>query len=242
MERAPCLRPLRGHPPLRGRGGPLWGGRAPGARPRVEHASLVREDLLARMVRLGAVAAVQPQFVVSDFWTTDRVGPERIRWAYPFRTMLAAGVAVAGSTDCPVERLDPWQAIARAVVRDAQTPGERLSPRQAIEIFTRGGAYAAGDEAQLGTLEPGKRADFLVLDQDPFTADPETLATNPVPNPLAPYITNPLSGLSQSQIPQYRDPTSQFHVPFPQFTSFSGDSPPIANSPFQRPWPHSGCM
>jgi hypothetical protein len=61
-------------------------------------------------------------------------------------------------------------------------------------------------------------------------ADPATLALNPVNNPLAPYITDPLSSLSQAMIPQFRDPTNKFRVPFPQFTSFSGDSPPIANS------------
>jgi hypothetical protein len=62
------------------------------------------------------------------------------------------------------------------------------------------------------------------------TVDVASLATTFDPNPLAPYITNPLSDLSQSSIHQYRDPTAQFHVPFPQFTSFAGDSPPIANS------------
>ncbi len=61
-------------------------------------------------------------------------------------------------------------------------------------------------------------------------ADPQTLDTTFVSNPLAPYITDPLSSISQSTIQQYRDPNAQFHVPFPQFTSFSGDSPPIANS------------
>ncbi len=61
-------------------------------------------------------------------------------------------------------------------------------------------------------------------------ADPSALALNLVNNPLAPYITDPLSSLSQSQILQFKDPTNKFHVPFPQFTSFSGDSPPIANS------------
>jgi hypothetical protein len=62
------------------------------------------------------------------------------------------------------------------------------------------------------------------------TVDVSALATNFVSNPLAPYITDPLSSLSQSTIHPYRDPNNQFHVPFPQFTSFSGDSPPIANS------------
>lgn len=62
------------------------------------------------------------------------------------------------------------------------------------------------------------------------TSDINNLANNQVPNVLAPYITDPLSSLSQSQIAQFRDPTNQFHTPFPQFTSFSGDSPPIANS------------
>ena len=63
-------------------------------------------------------------------------------------------------------------------------------------------------------------------------ADPSTLSTTLVNNPLAPYITDPLSSLSQAMIPQFRDPTNKFHIPFPQFTSFSGDSPPIANSTY----------
>jgi hypothetical protein len=74
-----------------------------------------------------------------------------------------------------VERLDPWQAMARAVARDEHTPAERLTPREAMELFTRGSAYAAGDEERLGTLEPGKHADFLVLDQDPFASDAAAL-------------------------------------------------------------------
>jgi predicted amidohydrolase YtcJ len=148
--------------------------RAP--RPRVEHASLAPPALRARMRRLGAVAAVQPPFVLADIWMAARVGPERLSWAYPFRTLRAEGVPLAGSTDCPVEALDAWAAVAAAVHRGGQNPDESLPLADALALFTRGSAYAAGDEERLGALAPGQCADFLVLGVDPFALPAEALA------------------------------------------------------------------
>jgi predicted amidohydrolase YtcJ len=128
------------------------------------------------MRRLGVVAAVQPPFALADTWMAARVGPERLPWAYPFRTLHAEGVPLAGSTDCPVEALDAWPAVAAAVHRGGQNPAECLSLADALDLFSRGSAYAAGDEARLGTLRPGHRADFLVLDVDPFQLPAEELA------------------------------------------------------------------
>jgi hypothetical protein len=90
--------------------------------------------------------------------------------------MRAEGVVLAGSTDCPVEALDAWPAVAAAVHRGGQNPKECLSLVDAIDLFTRGSAYAAGDEERLGTLMPGHHADFLVLDVDPFALPVEELA------------------------------------------------------------------
>jgi predicted amidohydrolase YtcJ len=141
-----------------------------------EHASLAPPALRARMRQLGVVAAVQPPFVLADTWMAARIGAERLPWAYPFRTMRAEGVPLAGSTDCPVEALDAWPAVAAAVHRGGQNPEECLSLVDAIDLFTRGSAYAAGDEERLGTLRPGHHADFLVLDVDPFALPVEELA------------------------------------------------------------------
>jgi len=144
--------------------------RNPQPRPRVEHASLCPPDLMQRMRALGVVAAVQPQFIVSDFWTPERLGLERDRWAYPFRTMLDQGIVVAGSTDCPVEALDALQAWQRAIDRDGRRPEENLSAEEALRLFTEGSAAAAGEESEAGRLQRGMRADFVTLQEE---CDPE---------------------------------------------------------------------
>lgn len=140
-------------------------------RHRIEHASLLPPDLLGRMAERGVVAVVQPQFVCSDTWTPERVGPERARWAYPFRSMLEAGVPLALSSDCPVERLDAFACLAAAVGRAAWSPGETLTVEQALRAYCLGGAYAGHAEERLGSLEVGKRADFVLLSDDPTRRD-----------------------------------------------------------------------
>lgn len=146
----------------------------PGARHRVEHASVLPPHLVDRLATLGVTTVVQPQFTVSDFWTGARLGVERAGWAYPFRTLLRKGVPVAGSTDCPVETLDPFQAIARAVARTVRA--ERLRVPEAVALFTRGAAYAGFGEEEHGALFPGYQADLLVVPEDPRELRPRRLA------------------------------------------------------------------
>jgi hypothetical protein len=107
-----------------------------------------------------------------------------------------------------------------------ELPGKIIA--QADYVGKKGTHLYLGGFRELNFLGPNYEAARLAGDP---AADPGMLATtNDASNPLAPYITDPLSSLSQSQIPIYLDPTNKFHVPFPQFTSFAGDSPPIANS------------
>jgi len=134
-------------------------------RHRIEHASILRRDLLERMAQLRIVAAVQPQFVITDFWTIERVGPERIRYAYPFRSMLRKDIPLAFSSDCPVERLDPFETLARAMLRDEHTPQERLSLEEGLRAYTVGAAYADFEENRKGFLRPGMLADLIILPQ-----------------------------------------------------------------------------
>jgi predicted amidohydrolase YtcJ len=136
-------------------------------RHRIEHASLLPPDLLERMAAKKILAVVQPQFVTSDTWTGERVGAGRARWAYPFQSMLAAGVPLALSSDCPVERLDSRACLAAAVGRAAWSPEEMLTPLEALTAYCHGSAYALHREDTLGTLAPGKYADLVVLDRDP---------------------------------------------------------------------------
>jgi predicted amidohydrolase YtcJ len=138
-------------------------------RHRVEHASVAPPDCVERMARRGIVATLQPQFVTSDTWTADRLGPRRSAWAYPFRSMLRAGVPVTLSSDCPVERLDAFAAIAAAVGRHAWSPEETLTAEEAIRAYCLGSAYAGFAEQRVGSLEPGKLADFVILSADPTT-------------------------------------------------------------------------
>lgn len=151
------------------------------APPRIEHASIAPPELRKRMRQLGVVAAVQPPFVLSDTWLEERLGPERLAWAYPFRGMRAEGITLAGSTDCPVEAVDAWPAVAAAVHRGGQNPAEALSLSEALDLFTAGSAAAAGKERPgesilPGYLLPGQPADFLVLEEDPFTLPTEALS------------------------------------------------------------------
>ncbi len=135
-------------------------------RHRIEHASLLPPDLLRRMADRQIVAVVQPQFVPSDAWTPDRVGPQRAMWAYPFRSMLRAGIPLALSSDCPVERLDGFACLAAAMGRAPWSPEETLTPEEALRAYCLGGAYAAHAEDRVGSLETGKLADFVVLSDD----------------------------------------------------------------------------
>ena len=137
-------------------------------RHRIEHASILSEEVAERMARLKILAAVQPQFIITDFWTISRVGPERCRWAYPFRTLMKAGVPLSFGSDCPVERLDAFELICRAVTRDEHSPDECLSVEDAIRLYALGGAHAAFEEGNRGSIQPGKLADIVVLDRDIF--------------------------------------------------------------------------
>ena len=146
-------------------------------RHRVEHASLCPPDQLKRLADRGIVVTLQPQFVTSDTWTGGRLGPARSRWAYPFRDLLDAGVPVALSSDCPVERLDSAACLSSAVGRAAWSPEGGLTAGEAVRVYTLGGAHAAGCETWAGSIAPGKVADLAVLSADPTGLDAAGLAS-----------------------------------------------------------------
>ncbi len=144
-------------------------------RHRIEHASQMAADLIEKMRRLKVVACVQPQFVVTDFWTHERVGPERYQWSYPFKTMLDAGIVIAMGSDCPVERLSPVELLDRAVNREPRSLQERLTVEETLHAYTWGSAFAGFFEDRVGSIEPGKCADFTVLLDDVFALPPSQL-------------------------------------------------------------------
>ena len=143
-------------------------------RHRLEHASVLDPGLIEAMARLGVVASVQPRFVVSDFWVEERLGASRARWAYPFRSMLRAGVVLAAGSDAPIEPIDPFEGIAGAV-GEAQREEERIGFWDAVRAYTLGAAYASFQEGFYGSLGPGKAADFTVLSCGPDELGPDAV-------------------------------------------------------------------
>jgi predicted amidohydrolase YtcJ len=148
---------------------------AGGPRMRVEHVQVVHPDDFARFAKLGVVASMQPTHATSDMpWAERRVGPVRIRGAYAWRTLLDHHAALAFGSDFPVEEVAPSAGVWAAVTRtDAlgQPPGgwypeQRLDVFEAIDAFTRGAAYAVGEEATSGSATPGAVADLTVWNVD----------------------------------------------------------------------------
>lgn len=161
-------------------------------RPRIEHAQVIRAADLPRFRALGVVASIQPSHCISDMrWAEKRIGPVRVHDAYRFRSLLDAGIPVAFGTDWSVEPLDPRIGIYAAVTREFPEggpkggwhPEEKLTIEEALDLYTRGSAYAEFMEGRKGTLEAGKVADLVVLGADPLAAaksDPRSILTAPV--------------------------------------------------------------
>ena len=159
-------------------------GGGPG-RHRIEHAQVVvTPDDIERFAPLGVIASMQPTHATSDMpWAEDRVGPDRIRGAYAWRTFLDSGARLALGSDFPVERVSPLLGFYAAVTRqDADGaleagwyPEQRLTRAEALRGFTLDAAYAAFMEDAVGSLEPGKRADFVVLSRDIMTVPDEEI-------------------------------------------------------------------
>ncbi|MGC8998401.1 MAG: amidohydrolase [Candidatus Bathyarchaeia archaeon] len=143
-------------------------------RHRIEHCSVLNPGLIRRMKRLGLIASVQPHFIVSDFWVVDRVGSERARWVYPFKTLFKSGVVVASGSDCPVEPISPILGVWAAVARKSFVE-ESLTVEDALKAYTLNADYASFSEKVAGTIEPGKWADLTVLSEDIFRVPPDRI-------------------------------------------------------------------
>jgi len=161
------------------------GGEHPAAhRFRVEHAQHMRPEDFARFGKLGIVASMQPYHAIDDGrWAEKRIGRERARSSYAWKSMLDAGAVLASGSDWPVAPLDPLSGIYAAVTRatlDGKNPGgwfpeQRLTVGEALRAYTLGAAYAAFQEKDKGTIAPGKLADVVVLSDDLFRIPPERI-------------------------------------------------------------------
>lgn len=146
----------------------------------IVHCQITDETLLNKYRDLNAIAHVQPIFLHYDLhMVEDRIGKERAKKTYAFKTMLNEGVHIGLGTDCPVELLDAMPNIYCAVTRkdlkgypeDGWLPGEKLTVEEAVYNYTMGGAYASFEEDIKGSITEGKLADMVVLDRNIFEID-----------------------------------------------------------------------
>tara|TARA_R110001599_G_scaffold9003_2_gene44631 strand:- start:9985 stop:11658 length:1674 start_codon:yes stop_codon:yes gene_type:complete len=151
---------------------------------RVEHAQIVDPVDIGRFAATGTIASMQPVHQTSDRLMAEaRLGTDRLVGAYAWQSLLASGAKLAFGTDVPVESPNPFAGLAAAMTREDAAgepfggwmPKEKLNREQAWNAYTNGAAYAAFAEDRLGSLEPGKRADFLIIDQDILLATPEQI-------------------------------------------------------------------
>ncbi len=145
-----------------------------GLRPRIEHAQCLAPEDVARFAELGVAASVQFSHAPSDEELARRYWADRLGRTYSFRSLLDAGALLANGSDAPVEELEPWAGVVAAVLghwRDDQ----RLTLEQALHAVCVAPARLSHEERIRGTLVPGRYADLVVLDRDPFACEPEEL-------------------------------------------------------------------
>jgi len=148
-----------------------------GPRHRVTQASLLDDGSAERFAELGLTAVVQPPALRSQApWLWRRLGPERSTRAYPFRTLLDAGVVLAGSSNAPVEDTDVLAGIAAAVTRCGFEPDEAVSAAEAVAMYTHDGAVAQEREHVTGRIAEGLHADLVVLSDDPTAVPADAIA------------------------------------------------------------------
>jgi predicted amidohydrolase YtcJ len=150
-------------------------------RNRIEHAQVVALSDIPRFKQLNLIASMQPTHATSDMnMAEDRIGTERLKGAYAWRTFLNQGTPIAGGSDFPVESDNPFFGLHAAVTRTDREgrpaggwhPEQALTLIEAFRAFTLDAAYAQHQEQAIGSLEPGKWADFILIDRDLFRIPP----------------------------------------------------------------------
>lgn len=162
-----------------------WPTVALNARDRIEHAQVVDPADIQRFAKLGVIASMQPNHLLTDMnWAEERLGPKRAAYSYAWKAFLDAGVPLAFGTDYPVEPVTPFRGLYAAVTRanEAGTktyyPENKLTRTEALYAYTQGSAYAQFDEKIKGKLAPGYLADYIILDRNLLTIPaPDILKT-----------------------------------------------------------------
>ena len=147
---------------------------------RDEHSQIIDPADIPRFAKLGVIASMQPSHATSDGpWAETRLGAARMAGAYAWRSLLDSGARLAFGSDFPVEFENPMLGLYAAVTRQDREghppggwqPSQRLTPAEALRGFTLDAAYAGFAENEVGSLKPGKRADFVILSDDPLSID-----------------------------------------------------------------------
>jgi predicted amidohydrolase YtcJ len=166
----------------------------PFLRHRIEHLQLLHPDDLDRPAKLNIIASMQPIHATSDMLMADQYWGDRSRYSYAWRSQLDSGAKLVFGSDAPIESPNPFLGLYAATSRrrldgspgeDGWVPEEKISLREAYLAYTRGPAYAAGLEKELGCLLPGYYADLIVISEDPFACSPDEL---PYLSPVATMI------------------------------------------------------
>lgn len=153
-------------------------------RNRIEHAQIVSLDDIPRFKELQMIASMQPVHATSDKnMAGDRLGDERLKGAYAWQKFIKQGTVIASGSDFPVERANVFHGLHAAVTRQSRDnlptggwlAGEKMSIYQAIKSFTLDAAFAAHQEKNMGSLEKGKWADFILIDRDVIKGDPQDI-------------------------------------------------------------------
>ncbi|HEX6534652.1 MAG TPA: amidohydrolase [Gemmatimonadaceae bacterium] len=161
---------------------------------RIEHAQVLNHADIPRFAQLGVIPSMQATHQTSDmYWAEQRLGPARAAGAYAWRALLETGVVIPDGTDFPVEAVNPMRTFHSAVTRQDEHdwppggwhPEEKMTREEALRSMTLWPAYAAFQEHDLGSLTPGKYADFVVLDQDIMRVAPEDILATRV---VATYV------------------------------------------------------
>jgi predicted amidohydrolase YtcJ len=174
------------------------------ARNRIEHAQVVDPADIPRFAKLGVIASMQPNHLLTDMnWAEDRLGPQRAAYSYAWKAFLDAGVPLAFGTDYPVEPVTPFRGLYAAVTRKNEAgtkeyfPANKLTRGQALYAYTQGSAYAEFAEKHKGKLARGFDADFILVDRDLFKVPASAILKTKV---LSTYVSG-REAFSGSTIP-----------------------------------------
>ena len=151
---------------------------------RIEHAQHLRSQDIPRFARDRVIASMQPYHAIDDGrWAEKRIGKDRAKTTYAFRSLLDAGATLAFGTDWTVAPLDPMLTIYAAVTRrtldgknsNGWVPEQKISVEETVRAYTLGSAYAEFQENAKGSITPGKLADLVILSRDIFKIDPKEI-------------------------------------------------------------------